>query len=257
MIYRLRYALSGAGKHMLLSLLFAAVVGGLVFGLWYPYPYNKISGGTELFVILITADVVCGPLLTFVLLNPSKPVMELRRDIGLVVSLQILALGYGVFSMAEARPVFLAFEGDRFRVVSKVDIDWEGLEPGVAIPKLSFTGPVLTGTSLLDSTDPEFSSSIQAAINGIHPSYRPARWVDYRHQAQKVLAIARPFQELRKAYPERDDELGKMLAEFNVDENDIGFLPLQSYSNDDWVVFVSMANAVPIGFMPIDGWVGQ
>ncbi len=44
----------------------------LVFGLWYPYPLSEISGGRELFLLIVSVDVVMGPLITLAVFNPSK-----------------------------------------------------------------------------------------------------------------------------------------------------------------------------------------
>lgn len=69
----------------------ALQVAVLVLGLWYP------------------------------LRSPRWP--GLSRYIGAIVLVQLLAFGYGVFSIAQARPVHLGFEVDRFRVDSAADID--------------------------------------------------------------------------------------------------------------------------------------
>jgi hypothetical protein len=61
--------LQASAAHFALSLLVAALAAALVFGVWYPYPYREISGGRELFFIIVAVDVVMGPLLTFAVFN--------------------------------------------------------------------------------------------------------------------------------------------------------------------------------------------
>ena len=65
--------LRAAGLHLLLSLVVATLAAVLVFGLWYPGVYRLLAGGGELFLLVVVVDVVCGPLLTLVLFNPTKP----------------------------------------------------------------------------------------------------------------------------------------------------------------------------------------
>ena len=67
--------------HLTLSLAIAALAGALVFGVWYPYPYREISGGRELFLILVIVDVILGPLMTLAVFNRVKPWPVLRRDL--------------------------------------------------------------------------------------------------------------------------------------------------------------------------------
>ncbi|WP_309246762.1 hypothetical protein [Ramlibacter montanisoli] len=115
-----------AGIHLALSAVVAVLAGLLVFALWYPYPYREISGGRELFLLVVAVDVVLGPLLTFAVFNRAKP--ELRRDLAVIVALQLAGLAYGLWTVQLARPVHMVFEYDRFRVVHRVDIPAE-LEP--------------------------------------------------------------------------------------------------------------------------------
>jgi hypothetical protein len=113
--------------HFSFSLLVASICAAVVFGLWYPYPYRELSGGLELFLLIILVDVVCGPLLTAVMFNPVKPRKELACDLIIVAIIQLAALGYGVYTLALARPVYIVFEVDRFNVISAIDVDDDAL----------------------------------------------------------------------------------------------------------------------------------
>jgi len=75
--------------HLGLSLLLAAFAWLLVFNLFYPYPFNKISGGHKLFLLVATVDVVLGPLLTFIVFNPVKAHHVLMRDLMTIVAVQV------------------------------------------------------------------------------------------------------------------------------------------------------------------------
>ena len=107
---RFRSAARAAVAHLLCSVGVALLAGALVFGLWFPYPYRELAGGRELFLLIVAVDVVCGPLLTMVLYNPAKPRAELWRDLGLVVIIQLAALGYGLHVVWQSRPVYLVQE---------------------------------------------------------------------------------------------------------------------------------------------------
>ena len=136
--------LRAAGIHFGISLVVAGLSALLVFALWYPYPYREISGGRELFLIVVAVDVVLGPLLTFTIFNRAKPWRELRRDLAVVGLLQLAGLGYGLWTVAVARPVHLVFEIDRFRVVHAIDVP-EELMNNVPrdIEAMPWTGPTL------------------------------------------------------------------------------------------------------------------
>ena len=69
---------------------------GGIAGVWplVSYPYREISGGRELFLILMAVDVILGPLMTLTIFNRAKPWPELRRDLAIVVLIQLAALVY-------------------------------------------------------------------------------------------------------------------------------------------------------------------
>ena len=81
--------------HLGASIAVAAIVATMVFVFWYPGPYRSFSGGTELFLLVVSVDLAIGPLIMFVIFDRRKPLAELRRDIGIVIVLQIAALAYG------------------------------------------------------------------------------------------------------------------------------------------------------------------
>ena len=223
---RLRAAAGASLKHLLLSLLVALLGAVLVFVFWYPYPYDQLVGGQTLFLILIAVDVSCGPLLTLVVFNPKKPRNELWRDIGIIVVLQMAALVYGLNSVAQARPVFLAFEGDRFRVVRVPDIDIDKIsEAPENLRALSLLGPKLIGTRLAKSTDPEYLSSIQSSLNGLDPSSRPGRWLAYSQQQREVLAKAQPLTLLGQKHPSERRLIEAAVSKTGLSEKQLGYFP--------------------------------
>lgn len=252
---RLRSAAKFSAKHLGISALVAAAAAAMVFGLWFPYPYNELAGGKQLFALVVAVDVIIGPLLSFCVYNPEKPKRELWRDLGVIFFVQFLALGYGVFSVTQARPVWLAFEGDRFRIVSVPDIHMDDLgRASENFRHLSWVGPKLVGVKLLEPTDPNFPDSIQLALKGYHSSFRPERWVEFDSQRSRVVKEAKPLAELRRRYPDRPDLIDKAIAQSALSEAELGFVPLASEGRTDWSVVVSLADGTPQYFLPLDAW---
>jgi hypothetical protein len=172
--------LKAGGLHLLASVALAALVSALVFGVWYPAPYAAVAGGTSLFFLLVSVDVVMGPALTAVVANPSKPAAEFRRDFALIVALQLAALGYGLYTMALARPVYMAFEVDRMRVVVAADIEPASLaEAPPALRSLPWLGPKLIAA--VKPVDPnEQMKSFDLGMAGIDLAMVPRNWRDTR-----------------------------------------------------------------------------
>jgi hypothetical protein len=252
---RWRSAAVASGTHFLISLAVALGCAALVFGLWYPFPYTQLAGGRELFLIMISVDVVCGPLLTLVVFNPRKPRAELWRDLGIVAVLQIAALGYGLYSVTQARPVFMAFEGNRFRVVVLPEVQVDTLDD--AAPEfraLSWSGPRLIGVRLAANTDPNYLESVKLSLAGVHPAFRPQRWVSFDDQREAVLAAAKPIKELRAKHPNASQSIERAVVESRIAEERMGYVPLVAPRTDEWVVLVDLGDARPRAFLPLSGW---
>lgn len=242
-------------RHLAVNCVVAVACAALVFGLWFPYPWGDLVGGRELFLLVVVVDAVCGPLLTLVVFDRQKGKRQLWRDMGVVVLIQLAALAYGLDSVLEARPVFLAFEGDRFRVVSVADVDLADIqEAPPSLRRLSLRGPRLIGVKLAQPTDADFPQSIQLAMQGDHPAFRPGRWVAFDAQRAKVIAAAKPLSHLRAKYPSQQQLVDEAVAKAGMEERRLGYLPLLARRHSDWVVVVSREDGKPRAYLPIDGF---
>lgn len=251
-----------AGIHLLLSLLVAGAVAVLVFCIWFPWPLRELAGGESLFWLVIGVDVVSGPMLTLVLFNPKKPRSELRIDLSLVVIIQLLALAYGVHTLAHARPVALVHEVDRFRVVTYSDLNEveADLAPSWAQP-WSLERPRTMGVRPVSTSD-EKLDSINASLQGVEPSQRPKWWQDYALSAPLVLQRAQPLVRLRHKHPSKaeliDAAIERAMADGNQGEATDGaallWLPLVSRRAMDWVVLLDPVTARIRGYAHIEGF---
>lgn len=252
---RMRGAARAALWHLGASLLVAAAVAGLVFGLWYPDPFHEITGGRGLFLIVLAVDVICGPTLTLVLFNPTKPKLKWRMDLALIVCIQLGALAYGLGQVAAARPVFVAFEGDRFRVVQAFDVDTMQLPLAPqGLGSLGYGGPRPLGVRLARSGDADYLSSLQMALQGLHPAFRPSRWRPFEEQLASLQRELLPVAALREKNPGKLAELDAALSRLGLADEALGYLPLVREETTDWVVLVSRADGQLRAYVHLDGW---
>ena len=249
-----RAAARAAAVHFLASMLVALLAATVVFGLWYPYPYRELAGGRELFLIVVAVDVVCGPLLTLVLFNPRKSRRELFLDLSLVALVQLAALGYGLYTVAQARPVYLVFEVDRFQVVSAADVQPGALKPEAGgLHVLPWTGPLIIGVR--DPRNPdEKLQSLDLSMQGLEPSARPDWWQVYELSKPQVLKRAQPIDALRKKQPGAVSLIDQAVGESGTGESALGWVPLTSFRSTSWVAFVDLKTAEVLAFAPVDGF---
>ena len=237
-------------------MLVAALGALLVFFVWYPYPYRVISGGRELFFLVIAVDVVLGPLLTLAVFNLKKPRKELKRDIAVIALLQLAALAYGLWTVAVARPVHLAFEVDRFRVVHAIDVPVELMAKAPPqYSRLPFTGPTLLSVREFKNSDESFEATM-AALQGVSLGARPDLWQSYELGKPQILARMRPLSELKSRFPAQsaaiDDALRSAEKRAKPDSA-IGYVPLVG-RNTFWTVLLDANTTEVIAFVPIDSF---
>jgi hypothetical protein len=249
-----RDRLRAAGIHLGLSAVVAVLAGVLVFALWYPWPYRELSGGRELFLLMVAVDVVLGPLITFAIFDRAKSRAGLRRDLAVVVVLQLAALAYGLWTVQLARPVHMVFEFDRLRVVHRSDIpvDLEGSAPaGTEIAP--WTGPTLLAVRPFRSEQEKLDATT-AALQGIALAARPDLWQPYEQAAPRVLEAARPIAQLKSRFASRTGEIEAALAKAQRSEAEVSWLPVVGRKAQAWTALLDKRTAQVVGYLPLDSF---
>ena len=254
--YKTRYKAASlfAFKHLLFSILVAGLVAIIVFQIWFPYPFRELAGGKDLFWLIVCVDVVCGPLLSWVLYNPIKSKKELFLDLSLVVLIQIAALIYGLYSLSNARPVAMVFEVDRFRAVVMADIqepDWlEAKRLNISIP---FWGVQYFGIRQAKSSN-ENLESIDLGFQGIEPSMRPQLWTALANSKQAILKKAKTVDVLKAKYPNSKPAIDQAIQDSQLPPEQLVWLPLVSRRSTEWTVFVNKNTGFPVAYIALDGF---
>lgn len=248
----LRGRLRASAIHLLLSCTIAALCALLVFGVWYPYPYREISGGRELFFIVVSVDILLGPLITFTVFNRTKPLTELRRDLTIVILLQIAALAYGLWTVSAARPVHMVFEFDRFRVVHAIDVPEDMLDKTPSgVNALPLTGPTLLAVRPFRDGNESLEATM-AALQGAPLSARPDLWEPYAQATPRILLAAHPVALLKSRFPDSEAEIDQLIATGGGNPQTAMYLPLVGRKSFWTVLLDPTANV--IGALPLDSF---
>lgn len=255
-------SLPWAWRHLLCSLVLAVLTAILVFGVWFPEPHRALSGGLVLFALILCVDVVCGPLLTLLLLHPSKSRHSLVVDVTFIACVQLGALAYGLHSLSLARPLAVVFEADRFRVVTYADVQEVDMPKAPAWVRLwGFEAPHVLGTRSA-RTGVEKIDSVQASVQGVEPGQRPDWWQDYALSVPRVLERAHGLEELQQINPNKIHHIQVAAAQAALkpeagetsSPNALRWLPLVSRKAMDWVVLLDPATARIRGYVQADGF---
>lgn len=240
--------------HLAASLALAIILAAVIFAVWFPGAYRSMSGGTELFALLVSVDVTIGPLITFAIADSRKTRRHLGLDVAVVVVLQLAALGYGLRTLSISRPVALALEEDRFRVVAAMDV----YAPELPLAEPGFRELSLTGPRLLRSPVPtdlkQRSDALTLAFRGHEIGTRPSLWRPWNDKARaEALAHAKPLASLMKRYPKGQAEFATAIAKAGRPAEKLVYVPTITF-RDDWVTLLDATNGDVVGFAPFDGF---
>ena len=235
--------------HGLFTVAVAIVTGWIVYGLWYPNGLAALSGGADLYKLILLVEIGLGPLISLVIFNPSKPKKELFRDYSIVALIQLSALAYGFYAVSIVRPVFLVFVKDRIEVVASADLldDDLMLAKEERFAKKSITGPVLVcydrPTDSEELTDIMFTS---AAGKDVHR--RPEYYRDCL--PSELKDVAKPLAALEKTSADTE-----VLTQYKFDPNDTDnrSLPIV-YSGMFWSLIFADENADEYQVIPMDSY---
>ncbi|WP_201631725.1 TfpX/TfpZ family type IV pilin accessory protein [Psychrobacter immobilis] len=200
--------------HLLISAVLVIASYLIITEIWYPAPFFKATDVSQIFILILIVDLILGPLLTFIVYKKNKK--TLIMDLSVIALLQLSALAYGLYSVYEARPVWIAYIVDRFELVQANELIDDPEHPMI-LPKM---GPEYR---YVDITTNSISEQLEIFTTettyGISPIQRPKFYRDF--EAAKSLVIKNSLQlaalnqynssikidEILKKYPQADSFL--------------------------------------------------
>jgi hypothetical protein len=226
-------------RHLTGSITIGICCAALVFLVWYPWPLPIATGVTTIFLILLAVDVTIGPCITLIVFNPAKKERkELRRDIAIVLLLQIGALLYGIHTVFIARPVYYVFNADRFDLVYANDLTTEKLDKVVnaAFKSLPLLHPEVIGAKRPGTPEERNKVLFSAISGGDDLPQLPEYYVPYADLKQDALIHIRPLEDIKPFNKDRESELASLIGKYASRQGGVGFLPLRGKVEDLTVI---------------------
>lgn len=239
--------------HFGISVLIIFIIGIVLLNTWYPLNFITVSGGLYLMTILAVVDACIGPLLTTIVFKTGKP--SLKFDLTVIVLLQIIAMGYGLYSIYLARPVFLLFAVDRFELINAAEI----MDKDLAEAKypefrtLSITGPVIG--AIQKSNDPQVRKQalFEWLPQGLDYKNFPKYYVPYIIMAKEAVAKGKTHDTWKPLDKPAHLILDDYLRQHNLQSSHIKLLPL-SGKRTDKTILIDSTSGVIRGIVNIDPW---
>lgn len=222
----MKFRLIGSGIHLLVSLAVAGLAAAIVFLLWFPGELSSILRGGQLFVLVVSCDVVLGPLLSLVICNPEKSRRSLVIDYAVIGCVQLAALLYGLHVVEASRPAYLVFATDRFEVATSGAVQQEAVDrAGLQAFPMSLFDFRLVALQL--PTDARgHNEALMMELAGQDLTALPRYFAPY--DANRVAAAAKPLAELIGRHPDAAPALRAVVARGHQAEANVRWLPLKT-----------------------------
>ena len=238
------------GIHFIATALLATAAAALIFGVWFPAPFNAMIGGTKLFVLVVGCDLALGPLISLVIFNRGKSRRHLVIDYSIVALVQLAALGYGVWVMAGSRPAYLAYVVDRFEVVAAHAISDADLaetrDPRFA--RRPLFGPELVTVKVPSAEEQDV---LFEELAGHQSGARPRFYVPFPAGLEEIRRRGGMIPDLEKRHPEARAELERAVADAGVPAARLRWLPVAARLGF-WTALIDFETGKPVSFADLD-----
>src|SRR4051794_20212751 len=226
----MKFRFKAFGLHVTASTcLFLLALGTLYFG-WYRWPGWYLTGATTIVLIMAGIDIVLGPLLTFVIANPNKPRRVLARDIAIIATVQLAAMGYGLTTLWQGRPLYYTFSTRFLEMVQASDLSPEQIALGRQLnPEFAphwYSRPRWI-YSPLPKDDKVAQQIVMSTIGGGDDVIQMPRY--FRHWEEGVAELRkqlRPVAKMTELGMHDKEKAGQRMREFGVTVDQPVTLPM-------------------------------
>jgi hypothetical protein len=197
-------------------------------------------------------------LITLIVFDVQKK--ELKRDLAIVVVIQIAALLYGVSVLFIARPVFIVFNADRFDVVYANEITKDALlqVKHKQFKSMPYFGPKIVGARFPDDINITKKIISDAVSGGNDIQQMPQFYVRYEDMLIERKRAIRPLEELKAYNKNKISSVETLINHFTSVSDKFGYIPLKAKVRDLSVIVNS--NSLDIEemskLMPLDNSYG-
>ncbi|MEO8018226.1 MAG: TfpX/TfpZ family type IV pilin accessory protein [Pseudomonadota bacterium] len=245
-----REKFKATGIHFLVTLTFATCAAALVFLVWFPDPLQTMVGGTRLFALVTTCDLVLGPLVSLIIYNSRKTRRALVFDYVVIGAIQISALVYGLSVLAGSRPVYVAFSTDRLEIVEARDITDQELAAAnnPRYRSLPLTGPRYISIKVPDS---EHNEALFEELKGNEVHLRPRFYAPYESLLPQIRAHAGSIAALEKRHPASKPLIEAASGKLRTPASRLAWLPVH-HSKGFATALIDTEDGKPLAYVEFD-----
>jgi len=226
--------------HLVASIFVAMCTACIVFMFWYPYPLNIAVGVTHIFLMMLGIDMVLGPFFSWLVYKEGKK--SLKFDLTIIILIQVLALGFGLYKIADGRPVWIVFNVDRFELVKNNEIVIQNItKVSEQFHNNSYFKPQFAATQFASDAKTRTSDLMNEVLNGVSIAQRPERYIPLEKAKNQILKRGQSLDLLNKYNNKL--QVQQILSQYSDAKT---YLPLAATKQDMTVLLNSQGDIIKI-----------
>jgi hypothetical protein len=238
--------------HLSLSLVLVTLIIGTTLFFLFPTLFIQVTDFKEVASIIISVDLILGPLLTFVVFNPEKKKRLLYLDFAVIGAIQLSALFYGAYSLFQIHPVYVTFNVDRFTIVTAKDAEpQKALVEEYKISKMS--AGKLAYAKMPEDQEKQNELLLNATMGGEDLEQKEEYYEPVKDNLSSIIARSLNPEKIFKNTKERG-KAKDFLMKYEDKLDTYAFLPLNSLKKDA-IIVIDKKTAEPVATLDIDPWV--
>ena len=233
--------------HLMVSICVACIAAVMVFFFWYLFPLNKAVGVTHIFLMMLGIDIVLGPFFAWLVYKEGKK--SLKFDLAVIIVIQIIAIAYGLYKIADGRPVWLVYNVDRFELVKNNEIVMEKpkqVEEYFKQP--SWFKPQFVAAEFAKDKKQRNKEMFAEIMSGISIAQRPERYVQLKLAKVQMQSRAQSLESLNDF--NKKEEVVKILHKY---PQATAYLPMKA-STVDMTVLINRDTAEIVKIVDLRPW---
>lgn len=197
-----------------------------MFFVWYPSPLATAVGVTQVFLMMLAIDVIVGPFLGLLVYKQGKK--SLKFDLSVVIGIQVAALCYGLFSIEQGRPVWIAYNVDSFELVRKNEIINDHIDQALLqYQNVPWFKPQYVAVQFATDIKMRNDDLFTEVLGGISLAQKPERYVDFVQARSQLQQRVRSLKELNQYNNAK--QVDRILSKY---PQATGFVPLKANAVD-------------------------
>lgn len=183
--------------HFALSFLILSLIISFIYFVWYPGPILQAVQASKILLLVILIDVVLGPLLTFIVYKKNKK--TLKMDLVVIGFIQVIALAFGISSLALAKPVWITFNGNKFELIQKNEIIYTGENTlQEFLSSHYWSKPKFVAVKLSSEPKVKEAQIMEEVFSGISLAQKPENYVEIKQVFPEIVKSSYPLKDLYK-----------------------------------------------------------